>query len=116
MYAAISIINNRYNEYKHLFSYQITTNGSLIDKNVISFFKENNFDVSISIDGNIETHNINRKSISRKDIYNKIIKNMNWMLEVGLDLTVRMTVTLNNVSYLYENVKYFYNMVLISTL
>lgn len=110
MYAAISIINNRYNEYKHLFSYQITTNGSLIDKNVISFFKENNFDVSISIDGNIETHNINRKSISGKDIYNKIIKNMNWMLEVGLDLTVRMTVTLNNVSYLYENVTYFYNM------
>ena len=110
MYEAIRVINNKYNEYKHLFSYQITTNGILIDERVISFFKENNFDVSISIDGNIETHNKNRKSVSGKDMYNRIIKNMNWMLEAGLDLTARMTVTLNNVSHLYENVKYFYNM------
>lgn len=110
LYKALDIINSDYSQYKHLFLYQITTNGTLVEEKDICLFKDNNFEVSISIDGDHKTHDINRKSISREDVYDNIIENMKQMIEKKINLTVRMTVTTNNVKYLYKNIKYFYEM------
>lgn len=110
LFKAIHIINEKYKEVKHLFKYQITTNGLLLDKKTADFMQENNFSISISIDGDKDTHNLNRKSTNGKDVYDIIIKNMRYMLECNIDFTVRMTVTANNANLLYKNILYFYDM------
>lgn len=110
LYKAIEIINDKYQEYVPNIFYHITTNGILVDDLIIDLFEKNEFEVSISIDGNHATHSLNRVSLSGKDEYNLIISNMKKMISEKINLIVRMTVTLNNVHMLYDNVKYFYDM------
>lgn len=110
LFKAVNIIDEKYHEIKHLFKYQITTNGILLDSKTADFLYANKISISISIDGDKETHNLNRKSLNNKDVYDLIIKNMCYMLNNHIDFSVRMTVTSNNVHLLYKNVHYFYNM------
>lgn len=44
------------------FEYHINTNGTYLNNEVIDFFVENNFRVTISIDGKQESHNLNRNA------------------------------------------------------
>lgn len=110
IYSCMDIINHRYLQSKTLFKFHITTNGILLDEDIIRLFKENEVNVSISIDGNKETHNLNRKSKSGEDVYDDIISNMKLMQEMGVDFFVRMTVTENNVALLFTNLQYFFDM------
>lgn len=110
LYKAIDIINKEYAAFQSLFHYKITTNGILLDKKTVDFLVKNNFDISISIDGNQETHNLNRTSVDGKDYYQQIISNMKYMVDNEIDFFVRMTLTANNVHLLLANVKFFYEM------
>lgn len=102
LYKAIDIINKEYAAFQSLFHYQITTNGILLDKNTVDFLVENNFEISISIDGDQETHNLNRTSVDGRDYYQQIISNMKYLVENKIDFFVRMTLTANNVHLLYD--------------
>lgn len=110
IYECMDIINQKYPESKKNFEFHITTNGVLLDADVIELFKKYNVDVSISIDGDKRTHNLNRKSKNGVDVYDNIIENMRLMQKMQLSFSVRMTVTENNVEFLYENLQYFYHM------
>jgi len=110
IYEFINIIEEDHLEIKHIFKYAITTNGILLDEKLIELFKEYSFNVSISIDGDKATHNLNRVSINGKDVYDTILSKMQLMQKRSLDFSIRMTVTQNNVSFLYSNVCYFYEM------
>lgn len=110
IYEFMDIIEHKYPESKSLFEFHITTNGILLDKEIIELFKENNVDVSISIDGDKRTHNLNRKSKNGQDVYETIIENMKLMQEMRLEFFARMTITENNVAFLSENLNYFYNL------
>lgn len=110
IYLCMDIINHKWSQSKELFKFHITTNGILLDKEIIKLFKRNNVDVSISIDGDKRTHNLNRRSKNGTDVYEDIIENMHLMQEMGLDFFVRMTVTENNAALLSANLQYFYNM------
>lgn len=85
IYLCMDIINHKWSQSKELFKFHITTNGILLDKEIIKLFKENNVDVSISIDGDKRTHNLNRRSKNGTDVYEDIIENMHLMQEMGLD-------------------------------
>ena len=110
LYKAIDIINKEYVAFQSLFHYHITTNGILLDKKTVDFLVENNFDISISIDGNLETHNLNRTSVDGRDYYQQIISNMKYMVDNKINFFVRMTLTANNVHLLFDNVLFFYRM------
>lgn len=110
LYRIIEIIKEEYKEIKNLFRLQITTNGVLLDSGTANFLQKNNVAISISIDGNHETHSLNRRSKSGKDVYDVIMKNMYYMLENDVDFAVRMTVTANNVHLLYKNISFLYDM------
>lgn len=110
IYEFINIIDHKHSKIKHKFKYAITTNGILLDSGLIKLFKENSFDVSISIDGDRETHNLNRVSKSGEDVYDDIVSNMQLLHNRNIDFSVRMTVSVNNVAKLYQNVCYFYDM------
>lgn len=106
----VNIINQKYAGIKHLFRFQTTTNGILLDERTIDFIAKNRIELSISIDGDKETHNLNRKSVSGKDVYDIIFSNMEKLIHSGINFAVRMTVTTNNVHLLYHNVRYFYKL------
>lgn len=110
LFKTIDIINHKYPEIKHLFRYQMTTNGILLDDNTLKFIEDNQIELSISIDGDRETHNLNRKSINGKDVYDIIFRNMQKLLQRQMPFSVRMTATANNVHLLSHNVRYFYEL------
>lgn len=86
----------------------MTTNGTLIDDKVVQAFKQHNLDLSISVDGDRYTHNLNRISKNGKDLYDKILNSIYVLLENDIKFKVRMTVTCNNVQRLYSNILYFF--------
>lgn len=86
----------------------LTTNGSLLDKEKISYLAENmKYNLSISIDGKKETMEKNRKCISGKIDYDQIENNALSLLEKHPGLRIRMTYDRKNVDELCENIKYF---------
>lgn len=109
IYEALDIINNKHSKYSDLFEYSITTNCILLDDNLVAILKENNFHIKVSIDGDKETHNLNRKSIDNEDKYEFILDNVKKIKEQNLNHSIRMTVTQNNIHLMYKNVLYFYN-------
>ncbi|WP_129595926.1 Cys-rich peptide radical SAM maturase CcpM [Anaerophilus nitritogenes] len=57
--------------------YSITTNGTLINDEVIDFFYKNNFIVTISLDGPSHIHNLSRHfAYSDKGSFDKIMENL----------------------------------------
>lgn len=73
----------------------LTTNGSLLDRKKIMFFKRNNFSLMVSIDGPRQIHDSNRKLINGKGTYDLVLPKI---LEANkvIPLTFRATVTNNN--------------------
>lgn len=109
-FKTIDIINQKYSKIKQLFRFQTTTNGILLDDKTIDFIVENNIELSLSIDGDRETHNLNRKSKNGKDVYDIIFRNMQKLLQKKISFAVRMTLTPNNAHLLVHNVKYFFEL------
>lgn len=66
-------VEEKYNIYDAI--YTITTNGYLIDQEMIKFFKEKNFDVNISMDGYKDIHDLNRKTVAGDNTFDKVISN-----------------------------------------
>ncbi len=88
--------------------YSITTNGSLLDENFIFFLKENSFSIRLSFDGNKATHEMNRVSVLGISYYEKIIKGIHKMKNIGLNFMIRMTIAQNTIPYMYENIRYLH--------
>ena len=54
----VDYVNNEY--YEKNISYSITTNGTILNENILDFFVKNNVNVTISLDGPAEIHNLHR--------------------------------------------------------
>lgn len=66
--------------------YTITTNGFLINDEMLNLFKSKNFDVNISMDGYKEIHNQNRKTIGGQNTFDKVVKNFRTLYDfLGVD-------------------------------
>lgn len=103
-------IQNRYSNIREKFSIEITTNGTLLDEDIMKIVKDEKIDLSISIDGKKETNEMNRVSLDGKENFPVILKNINKMIMLKIPFNIRMTVSNNNVKKLYENVVYFLEM------
>jgi uncharacterized protein len=57
------------------FLFELCTNATLLDRNVVDFLVNNRFLLFISIDGWREMHNASRPSISGEDLYDVIVGN-----------------------------------------
>lgn len=110
LYEAINIINTKYKEISKYFKFSITTNATLLDQNTIEFLIKNKFNISISVDGDEETQNINRKSKNGKNLYPIVYKNLLDLIDLKTDFNVRMTITANNVCYFFKNIMFFSEM------
>lgn len=59
------------------FQFGMTTNGTLITKEFAEFARQNNILVSVSIDGDSDTHNLSRKYPNGKNTYNDVVEGVN---------------------------------------
>ncbi len=80
-------------------SFAITTNGTLIDQEVIEFFKAHNFSVTISLDGPQHINDKQRKFPSGKGTYDIIKKNIDRLRSVGVEITIEAVFTDNHRKY-----------------
>lgn len=71
----------------------IQTNGLVINKKWVDFFKKYDFLVGISIDGNKYLHNMNRFDTNNKSTYHKTIKAYQSMDKAGVRVNVLTVVT-----------------------
>ena len=105
IFSIINYINSNYADRK--VNYMMTTNASLINKEVLEMLEDENFQLRISIDGNRYTHELNRKSKNGIRYFDKILHNLGELKRRNIRYTARMTVTNETLPYLYENIKWF---------
>lgn len=62
--------------------YKVTTNGTVMNKEILDFLKNNNIELTISIDGPEDIHNTSRRfAIDGSGSYNTIVKNLLYIKE-----------------------------------
>lgn len=93
------------------YNYSITTNGTLLSKKVISFIKENNINLQISLDGKQNDHDYNRKYVNGTGTFKTVMKKLNKIKAEALlnKLIISLVFTPKNVSTLSDNVLYILN-------
>ena len=103
----VPVIDYIENKYPNSFYYGMTTNGTLLNKEVIDFIKKYNFQLLLSIDGNKETQDYNRPckncDLSSFDL---IEKNISYLLKNFPNLAFRSTIYAPTVEHLFENYLY----------
>ena len=83
------------------FRFTLTTNGLLIDDEVIDFLNKEMSNVVLSLDGRREVHDLFRKDYAGNGSYEKIVPKFKRLVEArgGKDYYVRGTFTHNNVDF-----------------
>lgn len=93
--------------YPNDFSLGITTNGTLLNKKRIDFFKKHNINILLSIDGNKETQDYNRPCKNcNQSSFDLIEKNISYLLKNFPNTTFRMTVYEDTCDKLFDNILY----------
>ncbi|MEG0295813.1 MAG: radical SAM protein [Clostridium sp.] len=104
-----NIKNNISKEKELLFT--LTTNGTLLNKDIISFIKEHiNYSFSVSLDGVKEVNDKNRIYINGQGTFDDVMRNLNTLKESGVNPRIRTTVTPETVNNLFETFKYFHEL------
>lgn len=88
-------------------SFSTTSNGTLLNDEMISFIKEEIDDFTISMDGKESTQNYSRPFADGKPSFEIVDKNIRKVLQIKPDVRIRMTYNHKTVRDLFENVKYF---------
>lgn len=95
------------NEFSNEKSFGVTTNCSLLNDETIDYICAHMArGISLSIDGNKETHELNRKCVVGNVSYEEILENALKIKAKNDKARVRMTYTPKTASLLYENIKY----------
>lgn len=76
-------------------SYMITTNGTLMTREIVKFLEYYKFDIMISIDGNKKVHDVYRKYYSGKGSYDCVVRGINLFANKEV-LNTRITIGNHN--------------------
>jgi uncharacterized protein len=79
--------------------FTITTNGTLIDREVIEFFRRHNFSVTISLDGPRHINDKQRQFLSGKGTYDIVKKNIDLLRNAGIEISIEAVFTENHRNY-----------------
>ena len=91
-------------KYPNAFAFGLTTNGTLLTKDSIDFFVENNFKLLLSFDGNRKTQEYNRPSCNKNiSSYDLVTKNLKYLLEKIPQICCRQTINPETVEELFNN-------------
>ena len=93
-------------EKKYWPGFSMTTNGTLLNRKSLEFFREHNFSLLLSIDGNEESQNVNRPKVDGSGSFQEVKKNIPDLLELFPNTTFRSTLTPKTVDKIMDN--YFF--------
>lgn len=92
---------------RHTLKYFITSNSTLIDKDFINFVKENNINLTFSIDWDRKANSKNRKLISWYSLSDKIIENTK---SYSNFIRINQVITSKNSGDFFKNFKFIYDL------
>lgn len=87
----------------------VNTNGTLLTKEIASFFKKENIEVQVSIDGPEEVHDAVRMFHSGQGSFASVISGLELIKSLGVGFIPLITVTDTNMDYLTELVVWLCN-------
>lgn len=98
--------NNKAKECQKTISFSISTNGTIMNEELIEYFNENKIHVQVSIDGDSESQNVNRPFKNRKDSYARVEKNSLELIRktTQKSISARTTATSNTAREIFRNV------------
>lgn len=85
----------------------MVTNGTLLDKQLSLFIKDNRVDVAVSIDGPKNIHNLSRKNKGNKGSFEEALYGFNLLKNIGANPSISCTIGKHNVGALEEVTHYF---------
>ncbi|WP_231109757.1 radical SAM/SPASM domain-containing protein [Thermosipho melanesiensis] len=95
----------------------ITTNGTLINDDIASFLKNNDFNIMVSLDGNKLNNDKLRRTKNNEGTYTRIIEGIKTLTSHDINRRISVHATLTSVNNdLIELVKHFVNMNLLFTI
>ena len=86
-------------------NFYVTTNASLLSDDFIIFAKDNRLNITVSLDGDKETTEKNRKTLSGRSLYDLSLKNT---MNYARDLRVNQVITSDTAVCMYDNFRYLY--------
>lgn len=86
-------------------SYRIITNGSLINQDIVDFIKENNIDVTVSLDSIKKFNDKSRSYANGLGTYDDVIKNIKLLNKNGIVPLINSVITSDNYKYLTKYIK-----------
>jgi len=87
----------------------IQTNGTLVTPEWAAFFKENDFKVGVSLDGDPEGHNLNRKNAAGSGSFDRAVRGIEILRDAGIEPGVIQTLTTSNLHRTDEIYDFFRN-------
>lgn len=94
---AVEYINGKMQQLNKKVKYFVITNGTLINDKILEVLKENKVTVTLSVDGDRESQNANRKLIGSQDSYDIVIRNLHCLIKAGVRVLARITLTKDNI-------------------
>lgn len=101
---AIEYINEKMKQLNKKVRYFVITNGTLINGEILEVLKINKVTVTLSIDGDRESQNVNRRLLGNQDSYDIAIQNLHRLLDLNVRVLARITMTQGNVKRLFNSV------------
>jgi len=89
---SITVLEEIGNQHDIRFNYSLTTNGTLLNDEIINFIIRHNINIGISIDGPEIVHDLHRKYLDGRGSYRSIIENVAQLANY-CDITARVTIT-----------------------
>lgn len=90
--------------------YSITTNGTLLKNDLMEYFKKENFNIIISLDGSREDHNANRVFVNGEGSYDTIMENIRKIKDKNPDFlqNISFNAVLNQNNN-YQNIREYFS-------
>lgn len=107
---AVNYINEELSRVNRSANYSVTTNGTILDKEILELLVRNRFSVTLSIDGGKEVQNRNRPTISGRGSFDDLQKNIIRLRQYYKWISARITLTHENVGNFSESVKEIWNL------
>ena len=92
-----------------LITFGVSTNGTLLEPELIEYFKVNRVNVQISIDGGPDSQNLNRPLVGNLPSYDVVINKAETLFREKWKITARATVTKNNITKIKEDAVHLLN-------
>lgn len=101
---AIEYINGKMQQLNKKVRYFVITNGTLVNDEILEVLKINKVTVTLSIDGDSESQNANRRLLGSQDSYDIVIQNLHRLIKSDVRVLARITLTQGNIKRLFHSI------------